>query len=47
MTTVLIANPSADVYGSDLQMLDSITGLVDRGHRVVVSVPGDGLLVPR
>lgn len=43
---VLIANPSADVYGADLQMLDSITGLIEAGHRVTVSVPADGPLVP-
>lgn len=47
MTTVLIANPSADIYGSDLQMLDSISGLKDRQFRVIVSVPGDGPLVSR
>lgn len=44
---VLIANPSADVYGADLQMLDSITGLVEAGYRVTVSVPTDGPLVPQ
>lgn len=43
---VLIANPSADVYGADLQMLDSITGLIEAGYRVTVSVPSDGPLVP-
>ena len=38
-TTVLIANPSPDVYGSDLQMLESITALVRAGSRVVVALP--------
>lgn len=44
---VLVANPSPDVYGADLQVLDSITGLRQAGHRVTVSVPGDGPLVPQ
>ncbi|WP_353648559.1 glycosyltransferase family 4 protein [Nakamurella sp. A5-74] len=44
---ILIANPSADVYGSDLQMLDSITALMEAGYRVTVSVPTDGPLVPQ
>ena len=44
-TTVLIANPSPDVYGSDLQMLESITALVEAGSRVVVALPSDGPLV--
>lgn len=45
--TILIANPSADVYGSDLQMLESIDALVRAGHRVIVAIPADGQLVPR
>ena len=28
---VLIANPSPDVYGSDLQMLESVSALVEAG----------------
>ncbi len=44
--TVLIANPSPDVYGSDLQMLESVSALVGAGRRVVVALPGDGPLVP-
>lgn len=46
-TTVLVANPSPDVYGSDLQMLESISAMTDRGWRVVVAIPSDGELVPR
>ncbi|GAA2107779.1 glycosyltransferase family 4 protein [Microlunatus panaciterrae] len=46
-TTVLIANPAADVYGSDLQMLASVSALRAEGWRVVVAVPADGQLVPR
>lgn len=45
--TVLIANPTADLYGSDLQMLESVAGLRAHGWRVVVAVPGTGPLVAR
>ena len=43
--TVLVANPSPDVYGSDLQMLESVTAIVRAGGRVVVALPNDGPLV--
>lgn len=43
--TVLVANPSSDIYGSDLQMLESITAMVERGWKVVVATPDDGPLV--
>ena len=43
-TTVLIANPSPDVYGSDLQMLESVSAM-RAGGRVVVAMPNDGQLV--
>ena len=43
--SILIAHPSADLYGSDRVMLESITGLVSRGHRVVVTLPSAGALV--
>ncbi|SOE01059.1 hypothetical protein SAMN06272739_2941 [Blastococcus haudaquaticus] len=45
--TVLVAHPSADLYGSDLQLLESIAGLVSRGWRVVVTLPHEGPLTPR
>lgn len=45
--TVLIANPSPDVYGSDLQMLESLEALVGAGYRVIVAMPRDGALVDR
>jgi glycosyltransferase involved in cell wall biosynthesis len=45
--TVVMANPSADVYGADLQLLETIAALRDRGWRVVVVVPSAGALVPR
>lgn len=43
---VVIANPSADVYGSDLQMLESVEALVSGGLDVTVTTPGDGPLIP-
>lgn len=42
---LLIANPSSDVYGSDLQMLESVTAMVDAGWRVVLTTPDDGPLI--
>lgn len=43
---VLVTNPSSDVYGSDLQMLESIGAMVEQGWRVVVATPDDGPLLP-
>jgi len=43
--TVLVAHPSAELYGSDRVMLESVSGLVDDGWRVVVTVPTDGPLL--
>jgi len=45
--TVVMANPSADVYGADLQLLESVAALRDHGWRVVVVVPASGPLIPR
>jgi len=45
--TVVMANPSADVYGADLQLLESVAALRERGWRIVVVVPSSGPLVPR
>lgn len=42
----LVANPSADLYGSDRMMLESVRGLLDRGWRVVVAASQGGPLVP-
>jgi len=44
---VLIGTPSCDVYGSDLQLLQTVAGLRDAGHAVVVASPTDGPLRPR
>ena len=47
MSTVLVAHPSADLYGSDLQLVESVAGLVAAGRRVVVTLPAPGPLVTR
>ncbi|WP_222686142.1 glycosyltransferase family 4 protein [Rhodococcoides corynebacterioides] len=44
MKTVLVAHPSAELYGSDRMALESVRALVTR-HRVVVALPTDGPLV--
>ncbi|MEJ1191594.1 glycosyltransferase [Pseudarthrobacter sp. CCNWLW207] len=43
---VLVAHPSADLYGSDRVLLETIEGLERSGARVVVTLPSSGLLVP-
>jgi glycosyltransferase involved in cell wall biosynthesis len=45
--TVLVAHPSADLYGSDLQLVESVHGLTAAGWRVEVRVPAPGPLVQR
>lgn len=45
--TLLIANPSADLYGSDRMLLEAVRGLVSLGWRTVVTCSTDGPLVPR
>lgn len=45
-STVVVAHPSADLYGSDRVMLESVSALVEAGHHVVVTLPADGPLVP-
>ena len=45
--TVLIVNPGADVYGSDLQMLESIKAMHEVGWTVHLVVPERGPLVAR
>lgn len=44
---VLVVHPSPDLYGADLQMLQTVVALVEQGRRVVVALPADGPLVPR
>ncbi|GAA1732145.1 glycosyltransferase family 4 protein [Isoptericola hypogeus] len=43
---VLVAHPSAECYGSDLQMVETVRACLERGAQVVVTLPGDGPLVP-
>lgn len=44
---LLVAHPSADVYGSDLQLLETLRGARDAGWSTLVVVPADGPLVAR
>ena len=41
----LIAHPSADLYGSDRQMLETVTALIQAGWDVTVCLPSPGPLV--
>jgi glycosyltransferase involved in cell wall biosynthesis len=41
---ILIAHPSPDLYGSDRQLLESLTALVSCGWTVLVAVPREGPL---
>jgi glycosyltransferase involved in cell wall biosynthesis len=43
---VLVVNPSSDVYGSDLQMLESVSAMIERGWQVVATTPDEGPLIP-
>jgi glycosyltransferase involved in cell wall biosynthesis len=45
--TVLAVHPSPDGYGADLQLVQTVGGLVDDGWRVVVALPHPGPLVDR
>lgn len=42
---ILIANPGADLYGSDRMALETVSALVRRGERVIVTVPETGPLI--
>ena len=44
--TVVVAHPSPDLYGSDKLLVETVTGLIGAGWRVVVYLPTDGPLVP-
>lgn len=41
---ILVSHPSPDLYGSDLQLLESVTALAGRGHPVHVVLPRTGPL---
>ncbi|MCP2282581.1 hypothetical protein APR04_001479 [Promicromonospora umidemergens] len=47
MTTVLLAHASVDLYGSDLQLVETAVGCLDAGADVVVLLPSDGPLAER
>ncbi|MFD2026437.1 glycosyltransferase family 4 protein [Promicromonospora aerolata] len=47
MTTVLLAHASVELYGSDLQLVETAVGCLDAGADVVVLLPGDGPLADR
>ncbi|MCL3861291.1 glycosyltransferase [Actinotalea sp. K2] len=42
--TILLAHPSADLYGSDRVALESVSALVEAGWRVIVTLPAHGPL---
>lgn len=44
--TVVVAHPSPDLYGSDRLLVETVTGLIGAGWRVVVYLPTDGPLIP-
>lgn len=44
---IVVGHPSADLYGSDRQMLSTVQGLCARGWRVIVVLPASGPLVDR
>lgn len=43
---ILVANPGADLYGSDRMVVENVKALVADGLRVIVTVPETGPLVP-
>lgn len=45
--TVVLASPSLEAYGSDLQLLQSAAGLRSHGWRVVVAAPAHGRLAEK
>jgi glycosyltransferase involved in cell wall biosynthesis len=47
LRSAVVVNPSPDIYGADLQMLQTVLALVESGWGVTVIVPEDGELVPR
>lgn len=44
--TVLAVHPGAELFGSDRMFLESVAGLREAGHEVVVALPANGPLVP-
>ena len=46
MSSIIITHPSADQYGSDLQLLETVSAFAQAGHAVSVLLPASGPLVP-
>ncbi|WP_196716844.1 glycosyltransferase family 4 protein [Actinomyces trachealis] len=44
MITILVAHPSPDLYGSDRQLLETVAGLREAGHRTLIALPKHGPL---
>lgn len=44
--TILLAHPSADLYGSDRVFLETVEAFVREGSTVIVTMPADGPLGP-
>ncbi len=42
---IVVAHPSAELYGSDLQLAETVTAFIDAGHRVTVVLPSHGPLI--
>lgn len=42
---ILLANPGADLYGSDRMLLETVSSLVTLGEQVIVTVPSAGPLI--
>ena len=40
---VVVAHPSAELYGSDRQCMETVRGLVEAGVRAVVALSGTGI----
>ncbi|NLC98570.1 MAG: glycosyltransferase family 4 protein [Actinomycetales bacterium] len=46
MSSIIVTHPSADQYGSDLQLLETVSAFTQAGHTVSVLLPASGPLVP-
>ncbi len=44
---IAVAHPSAELYGSDLQLVETVAGFVSAGHEVTATLPVHGPLVER
>ncbi len=44
---LVVAHPSADLYGSDLQLVQTVRGMADAGWQVLTLVPAPGPLIAR